>query len=97
MSRLNDPGCMLRATSALFGAVFLPVGVSFFFVLHRQHWMRGAGAVAAALGFFYVAWRGYDILGLDNVGPGTGVPLPELIPRPGEPPATSPDLQEPRP
>ncbi len=73
---------MLRATSAVFGAIFLPVGVSFFFILHHRHWMRGVGALAASFGFFYVAWRAYDILGLDGVGPAPIAPASGLALRP---------------
>lgn len=67
MSRLSNPGCMLRATGALFGVFFLPVGLSFFFVLHHRHWREGIGAVAASLAFLYVAWKADDILGLEAI------------------------------
>lgn len=97
MSRLSQPGCMLRAMSALFGAIFLPVGVSFFFILHHRHWMRGVGAVTASLGFFYVAWRAHDILGLDEIGPDAGAPFPEFTQPAGEPAGPSHHLQEPPP
>jgi hypothetical protein len=100
---------MLRMMSALFGTIFLPVGISFFFVLHHRHWPEGLGAVVAALGFFYVAWRADDILGLDTIAdtreislpglppPGddaTGHAAPEPAPDAGDPPSES---QEPLP
>lgn len=77
MSRLSDPVYMLRATSALFGAIFLPVGVSFFFVLGHRHWPEGIVCVAAAVGFFYVAWRADAILGLDEIQNTADIVLPE--------------------
>jgi hypothetical protein len=93
MSRLSNPGCMLRAASALFGVFFLPVGISFFFVLRHRHWMEGIGAVAASLGFLYVAWKADDILGFEAIGadPGADDPpsltSPDLPPEPEEPPS----------
>ncbi|HVB31737.1 MAG TPA: hypothetical protein VNE60_09460 [Gemmatimonadaceae bacterium] len=104
MSRLSNPGCMLRTVSALFGTIFLPVGVSFLFVLRHAHWMEGCGAIVASLGFLYVAWRADDILGIDDIPV-----LPDLLPRydlplpPGDPAAdipasdSPPDRQEPTP
>ena len=93
MSRLSNPGCMLRATSALFGVLFLPIGLSFFFVLHHRHWPEGVGAVAASLGFFYVAWKSDDILGLEEIDSGPDLrDIQSLIPP--EPP---PDHEEPLP
>jgi hypothetical protein len=95
MSRLRDPGCMLRALSAAFGALFLPVGVSFFFVLRHRHWLQGVGAVAAALGFFYVAWRAHDILGLDSIEPGAGPGRADRVPPQGDRSRSAPDPPEP--
>ena len=101
MSRLSNPGCMLRTVSALFGTIFLPVGISFFFVLKHQHWVEGVGAVLAALGFYYVAWRADDLLGLDRISDGDALPLPGASSRPDLPsppddaPAPSPRDQEP--
>ncbi len=79
MSRLSNPGYMLRATSALFGAIFLPVGVSFFFVLQHRHWPEGIVCVAAAFGFFYVAWRAEDILGFDEIANTADIVLPGAV------------------
>jgi hypothetical protein len=86
MSRMSNPGCMLRVTSALFGTIFLPVGVSFFFVLKHQHWLEGVAAVVAALGFFYVAWRADDLLGLDEILNTADISLPAPADRPATPP-----------
>jgi len=91
MSRLTNPGCMLRAMSALFGTIFLPVGISFFFVLKHQHWLEGLGAVVAALGFFYVAWRADDILGMDDIRNTLEISLPDLLPHPDVPTPGSDD------
>ncbi len=79
---------MLRATAALFGTIFLPLGISFFFVLHHRHWREGIGTVAAALGFLYVAWRANDLLGLDEIRNTAGMALPEppAVTRAPEPP-----------
>ncbi|HVZ77828.1 MAG TPA: hypothetical protein VG818_07600 [Gemmatimonadaceae bacterium] len=66
MSRFADPAYMLRAASAVFGAIFLPIGLSFLFVQHHAHWKQGVGAILAAAGFFYVAFHAYDILGFDE-------------------------------
>jgi hypothetical protein len=96
MSRLSNPGCMLRAVSALFGTIFLPVGISFFFVLHRQHWPQGVAAVLASFGFYYVAWRADSILGMEDIVDTSGVALPRRPP-PGDdaghapPPNQEPD------
>jgi hypothetical protein len=104
MSRLSNPGCMLRVTCALFGTIFLPVGLSFFFVLHHRHWVEGIGAVLSSAGFFYVAWRGVDLLGMDEIRDTRHIVLPELSVTPIPPipggdtpadPASSP--QEPTP
>ncbi len=93
MSRLSNPGCMLRATSAMFGILFLPVGLSFFFVLHHRHWPDGIGAVLASLGFFYVAWKAEDILGLEKIDSGPEpFDMEYLIP-----PVPPPDHEEPQP
>ncbi len=78
MSRMSNPGCMLRTMSALFGTIFLPVGISFFFVLKHRHWPEGVGAVLAALGFYYVAWHAEDILGLDEISDGDELVFPDL-------------------
>lgn len=93
---------MLRAASALFGMIFLPVGLTFLFAFHHRHWMDGLGAIAAALGFFYVAWRAPDLLGLDDVAPTTERSLAEFIASAQAPPSAPPpdptvDPQEPRP
>lgn len=93
---------MVRATSALFGTVFLPVGLTFLFAFHHRHWLDGLGAIAAALGFFFVAWRGPDLLGLDDLAPATERSLDDLIasaqaPRSTPPPDPTVDPQEPRP
>ncbi|MDE3127503.1 MAG: hypothetical protein KGL38_05825 [Gemmatimonadota bacterium] len=81
MTRLSNPGCMLRATSALFGVFFLPVGLSFFFVLRHRHWPEGVGAVLASLAFFYVAWKADDILGLERIDAGPDLQnMESLIP-----------------
>lgn len=84
MSRLSNPGCMLRVTCALFGTIFLPIGISFFFVLHHSHWLQGVGAVAAALGFYYVAWRGNDLLGMDEIVDTSDILLPDFEPPPSD-------------
>ena len=86
MSRLSNPGCMLRMMSALFGSIFLPVGVSFFFVLKHRHWLEGVGAVIAALGFYYVAWRADDLLGLDEIINTADITLPQSHASPTTPP-----------
>lgn len=92
MSRLANPGCMLRTASALFGAIFLPVGVSFLFVLRHAHWMEGCGAIAASLGFFYVAWRANDILGVDDIPVVPHLPVRYDLPlSPGKSGANIPD------
>lgn len=80
MSRLSNPGCILRVTCALFGTIFLPVGISFFFLLHHRHWLQGVGAVAASLGFYYVAWRGSDLLGMDEIVDTSDIVLPHFAP-----------------
>ncbi|HEU4990368.1 MAG TPA: hypothetical protein VFT41_11335 [Gemmatimonadaceae bacterium] len=95
MSRLSNPGCMLRALSALFGTIFLPIGISFFFVLRHAHWREGVGAVLASFAFFYVAWRANDILGLDDIGGATDVSLPTFALPPRDAPATPPPDEEP--
>ncbi|HUX33460.1 MAG TPA: hypothetical protein VMV51_06265 [Gemmatimonadaceae bacterium] len=93
---------MLRAASALFGTIFLPVGLTFLFAFHHRHWMDGLGALAAALGFFFVAWRGPDLLGLDDRAPATERSLAEFIASAQAPPTAQPsdppvDQQEHRP
>jgi hypothetical protein len=101
MSRLSNPGCMLRVLCALFGTIFLPVGLSFFFVLHHRHWLEGVGAVLSSAGFFYLAWRGVDLLGMDEIHDTREIILPGLPPQsdtertnlPDEPP----NPQEPTP
>ena len=93
MSRLSNPGCMLRSLSALFGIFFLPVGISFFFVLHHRHWLQGVGAVAASLAFLYVAWKADDILGLDDIGAPSAADEPASL----VPPEASPNHEEPHP
>ncbi len=97
MSRLSNPGCMLRAMSALFGTIFLPVGISFFFVLKHRHWPQGVGAVIAALGFYYVAWRADDILGLDEIPDATVPPGPDFPSPPDGAAPPPPHDQEPQP
>jgi hypothetical protein len=71
---------MLRVMSALFGTIFLPIGMSFFFVLRHRYWMQGIGAVLASGGFFYVAYRAEDILALDAIPDTREILLPELLP-----------------
>jgi hypothetical protein len=95
MSRLSNPGVMLRVTSAVFGAIFLPIGISFFFVLRHQHWPEGIGAVVASFGFFYVAWRADDILGLDEIRDTRGVVVPGLAAPPAVSPPVTPAAAEP--
>ncbi len=97
MSRMSNPGCMLRTMSALFGTIFLPVGISFFFVLKHRHWPEGVGAVLAALGFYYVAWRAEDILGLDRISDGEALPFPDLPSPSNDAPAPPSHDQEPHP
>ena len=98
MSRLSNPGCMLRTMSALFGSIFLPVGISFFFVLKHQHRMQGVGAVLAALGFYYVAWRAEDLLALDRIPDTVELPYPDIASPPDDPTAVPPSQhQEPHP
>ncbi|HEX8726837.1 MAG TPA: hypothetical protein VF737_15715 [Gemmatimonadaceae bacterium] len=97
MSRLSNPGCMLRTLSALFGTIFLPVGISFFFVLKHRQWIQGVGAVLAALGFYYVAWRANDILGLDQIPGADEVPPLDLPAPPGDAAPPSSQEQEPAP
>lgn len=97
MSRMSNPGCMLRTLSALFGTIFLPVGISFFFVLRHRHWPEGVGSVLAALGFYYVAWRADDILGLDEISDGVELAFPDLPSPPDEAPAPPSHDQEPQP
>ncbi|HEY5220069.1 MAG TPA: hypothetical protein VIJ16_09695 [Gemmatimonadaceae bacterium] len=89
MSRSNNPGCVLSALSAAFGVIFLPIGVSLLFLFHHREWMRGVGAIASALGFFYVAWRANDILGLGDI-PDTAT---FVMPDP-PPPPRSPELRD---
>lgn len=90
---------MLRASCALFGTIFLPVGISFFFVLRHRHWMDGVGCVAAAVGFYYVAWRAPDMLGMDEIRNTADIVLPDLPPitRSPEPPEPNPSDQAPQP
>jgi hypothetical protein len=94
MSRLSNPGCMLRVTCALFGTIFLPVGISFFFVLHHRHWVEGIGAVLSSGGFFYLAWRGVDLLGMDDIRDTREIVLPDLPPRVDTPSLDAADLPD---
>jgi hypothetical protein len=80
MSRLGNPGCMVRASSALFGAILLPMGAVMLFVNVRRYWAQGLGTVVAAACFFAVAARANDILGIDAVPD-----EPEDPARPGPP------------
>jgi hypothetical protein len=82
---------MVRAFSAMFGAIFLPIGVSLLFLFHHREWMRGVGAIASAFAFFYVAWRANDILGLEDIPETT----PFVMPDPPSPPRSPEPLDEP--
>ena len=67
MSRMSDSGCMLRGASALFGALFFPVGASFLYVNFRAYWAEGLGLIVASGLFFAVAIKAYRIVGIDAV------------------------------
>jgi hypothetical protein len=80
MSRLGNPGCMIRASSALFGAILLPMGAVMLFVSVRLYWAQSLGTIVAAACFFALAARANDILGIDAVPE-----EPEERPRRGPP------------
>ena len=67
--------------AALFGTIFLPVGISFFFVLKHHYWLEGIGAVLASLGFFYVARRADDILGMNEIQDTREISLADVLPQ----------------
>ena len=67
MSRLSNPGCALRASSALMGTIFLPTGVAFLIVNLRRYWPEGIGILVASAFFFTLAVRAYDIVGIAAV------------------------------
>jgi hypothetical protein len=67
---------MLRVLAAVLGSILLPVGVSFFIVLRHRYWLSGVATVLCALGFFYLAWRADDVLGLDKIRDTREIVLP---------------------
>jgi hypothetical protein len=69
---------MLRATAALFGTVFLPVGISFFFILDHRYWRSGVAAVLCSAGFYYIAWRAHDLPGIDEISNTHDVAVPDF-------------------
>lgn len=60
MSRLRDPGCLIRGAGATFGVLFLPIAIFFLKLDARHNWPNALVLIVAALWGFVIAFRSAD-------------------------------------